>query len=286
LIIGFIFSIFHSIYKNNSDLNKKHAILLLSSYGIDYLNSFLSQFKNDKRYDIFIHLDGKTKNDIDNGRKIKKSNIKYRKHLYKSKRFSFEMVKVMYLLLSESYKKGRYKYYHFFSDSCYLVKSLDKFYNFFNGNKSYFPFHKNKFSIYHNKSNIFYKGSQWMSLHKDIVNEVLKHKYLFSQYEEEINNGTLTIFARYGAFDEHIIQTIIISDICNGNPKKYNIEKKNIRYFRWHNCSKEYCPNYLNIDNVNEKEIKNINKNFLIIRKINYKDPKSRELLKKIRIFS
>ena len=229
-------------------------------------------------------MDGKTKNDIDNGRKIIKSNIKYRNHLYKSKRYSFEMVKVMYLLLSKSNKKDKYKYYHFFSDSCYLVKSLDEFYNFFNGNNSYFSFHKNNYSIYHNKSNIIYKGSQWMSLHKTIVNEVLKRKYLFSQYEEEINNGTLIIHA--GAFDEHIIQNIIISDICNCNPKKYNIENKSIRYIRWHNCHKEHCPNYLNIDNVNEKEINNIKNNFLIIRKIKFKDSKSRELLKKIRISS
>ena len=286
MIIGLIFSNLYSNYKNISDLNKKHAILLLSSYGIDYLNSFLSQFKNDKRFDIFIHLDGKTKNDIDNGRKIIKSNIKYRKHLYKSKRFSFEMVKVMYLLLSESNKKDTYKYYHFFSESCYLVKSLDEFYNFFNGSNSYFSFHKDKFSIYHNKSNILYKGSQWMSLHKAIVKEVLKRKNLFSQYEDEINNGRLIIYARDGAFDEHIIHNIIISDICNGNPKKYNIKNKCIRYIRWHNCSKEHCPNYLNIDNVNEKEISSIKNNFLIIRKINYKDSKSRELLKKIRMSS
>ena len=259
-----IFSIFHSIYKNNTDLNEKHAILLLSSYGIDYLNSFLSQFKNDKRYDIFVHLDGKTKNDIDNGKKIIKSNIKYRNHLYKSKRFSFEMVKVMYLLLYKSNKKDKYKYYHFFSDSCYLVKSLDEFYNFFNGNNSYFSFIQNNFSVYHNKSNILYKGSQWISLHKDIAKEVLKRKYLFSQYEEEINNGTLIIDSKYGAFDEYIIQNIIISDICNWNPKKYNIENRDIRYIRWYNCSKEYCPNYLNIDNVNKKEINNIKSNFLI----------------------
>ena len=46
----------------------KHAILLLSSYGIEYLNNFLGHFNNDKWYDIYIHLDGKTKSDIDNKR--------------------------------------------------------------------------------------------------------------------------------------------------------------------------------------------------------------------------
>ena len=49
----------------------KHAILLLSSYGINYLNNFLSQFNNDKRFDIYIHIDGNTKIDI----KLNISNI-------------------------------------------------------------------------------------------------------------------------------------------------------------------------------------------------------------------
>ena len=42
---------------NNTSLSKmKHVILLLSSYGIDYLNNFLYQFNNDSRFDIYIHL--------------------------------------------------------------------------------------------------------------------------------------------------------------------------------------------------------------------------------------
>ena len=61
--------------------------------------------------------------------------------------------------------------------------------------------------------------------------------------------------------------------------------KGSIRYIRWDNCSKEYCPNFLNIDNVNEKEINTIKNNFLIIRKIDYKDSKSLELLKLLRGF-
>ena len=49
--------------KHNKDM--KHAILLLSSYGIDYLNHFLKQFNNDNRFDIYINIDGKTKKDLD-----------------------------------------------------------------------------------------------------------------------------------------------------------------------------------------------------------------------------
>ena len=231
----------------------------------------------------YIHLDGKTKNDIDNGKEIIHSNIKYCKHLYKSRRFSFEMVKVMFELLNKARKLEKYNYYHFFSDSCYLVKSLNDFYKFFKGNNSYLSYGLNKLSFYRNQSYALYWGSQWMTLHKDIVNKLLNYKYLLTKYEKEINNGTIAI--RAGAYDEHIIQNIIISDICNGNPKKYNVENRDIRYIRWKNCSKKYCPNYLNINNVNEEEINKIKNNFLIIRKIDYKDSKSLELLKLLRGF-
>ena len=75
------------------------ALLLLSSYGINYINNFLSQFNNDKRFDIFIHLDRKSKSDFENHKKIIKSNIKYIKHLYEFKRFSIQMADVMVNLL-------------------------------------------------------------------------------------------------------------------------------------------------------------------------------------------
>ena len=52
----------------NNDNSMKHAILLLSSYGINYMNNALSQFNNDKRFDIFIHIDGKSKIDIENNK--------------------------------------------------------------------------------------------------------------------------------------------------------------------------------------------------------------------------
>ena len=47
----------NKINKNNFQKIKKmkHAILLLSSYGVDYLNNFLYQFKNDSRFDIYIN---------------------------------------------------------------------------------------------------------------------------------------------------------------------------------------------------------------------------------------
>ena len=264
-------------YKNNilnTTKNMKHAILLLSSYGIEYLNNFLVQFNNDKRYDIYIHLDGKTKSDIDKKKTIIDSNIKYCQHKYKAERFSIEMVDAMYELLSIAYKSDNYDYYHFFSESCYLVKSLDKFYDFFveNNLNSYVSHYKNQDFLYKNKSHILYKGSQWMSLHKNIVRKLLVHKDLYNKYKEEIKNGTIII--THGAIDEFIIQNMIIHDICNETPKKYNIINDDLRFVRW-SCNNDYCPNYLNIDNISEYEINKIKEKYLIIRKINFKDAKA-----------
>ena len=117
LFISFIIEligIYLFLYNRSNNCNKKyvnkrktmkHAILLLSSYGIDYMNAFLSQFNNDKRFDIYIHIDGKTKSDIENNETITKSNIIYIKHLFKSKRKSTEMVDAMFELLNIANKK-------------------------------------------------------------------------------------------------------------------------------------------------------------------------------------
>ena len=89
----------------------------------------------------------------------------------------------MFELLYKARKHENYNYYHFFSESCYLVKSLNDFYQFFKGNNSYLSYSLNSFSYYRNSSNVLYKGSQWMTLHKDIANELLNYKYLLAKYE-------------------------------------------------------------------------------------------------------
>jgi hypothetical protein len=119
---------------NNNNKIMKHAILLLSSYGINYMNNFLSQFHNDKRFDIYIHLDDQSKRDVENNKTITKSNIKYINHLYKSEKYSIEIVDTMFELLSIADKTSNYDYFHYFSDTCYLITTLEEFYNFFEKN--------------------------------------------------------------------------------------------------------------------------------------------------------
>ena len=230
---------------NNSNITMKHAILLLSSYGINYMNNFLSQFNNDKRFDIYIHIDGQSKIDIENDKKITKSKIKYIKHLFKSEKYSSKMVDAMSELLIKANKTDNYDYFHYFSDSCYLIKTLDDFYQFFirNNNKSYMTFYLDKNFLYKNQSFILYKGSQWMSLHNSIVHKLLDKFNLIHKYKEAIKNKTIKLLL--GAPDEFIIQHIIVNDICKGKPQEFNLINNNLRFIRWKGCDKIYCPNYL-----------------------------------------
>ena len=272
--------------QNISDFKMKHAILVLSSYGLDYLNNFLYQFNNDSRFDIYIHISGKSLIDFKNGGSILKSNIKYVNNIHNSKRFSIEMVDAMYDIMSIANSNYNYDFYHFFSESCYLVKSLDYFYNFFFNNKlnSYVEHYLYNNYLYNNQSFLLYKGSQWMSLNHEIVKKILKRKDLFIKYKKEIKKGIIKII--YGAPDEFIFQHIIVKDICNDTIKKCNIINNNLRFIRWCNCEKENCPNFLNVSNVSHREINNIRLNYLVIRKINYKDPKAIELINLIKSLS
>ena len=262
--------------------NMKHAILLLSSYGIDYLNNFLAQFNNDKRFDIYIHLDGKSKMDVDNHSKIIISNIKYLGHIKNPKRFSIEMVDVMYELLIIANKSHYYDYYHFLSESCYLVKSLNKFYNFFvkNNLNSYLEYGIDKYFLYKKRSNFLYKGSQWMSLHNNIVKKLINNKELYEKYKAELKNKIIQ--TKKGAPDECIFHNIIIRDICMGIRKNYNIINNNLRFIKWRKG--ENSPIYLDVDNVSEDEINYIKSKMLIIRKIDYKNPKGIKLINKAMI--
>ena len=175
--------------KNNTDM--KHAIILLASYGIDYLNSFLEQFNNDSRFDIYIHIDGKTKIDIDNNKTIINANIKYCNHSFSSERYSVEMGDATYELFFIANKNYDYDYYHIMSESCYFSDSLDEFYNFFviNNFNSYINYYKFDKFLLNNKPNGFYKGSQWMSIHKNIINKLLKISDIYNSYKEQVKNG-------------------------------------------------------------------------------------------------
>ena len=67
-----------------------------------------------------------------------------------------------------------------------------------------------------------------------------------------------------------------------GIPKNYNIINNNLRFIKWRKG--ENSPIYLDVDNVSEDEINYIKSKMLIIRKIDYKNPKGIKLINKAMI--
>ena len=265
---------------NNNNKTMKHAILLLSSYGINYMNNFLSQFNNDKRFDIFVHIDDQSKRDVANNKTITIANIKYINFLYKSEKYSTEMVDTMFKLLNIANKTGNYDYFHYFSDTCYLTTTLEEFYNFFeqNNKKTFIDYKLENQFQFNGIGSILYKGSQWMSLHKNIAHKLLENVKLFNIYKREFFNGTITL--TQGAVDEFIFTHIIVNDICKRKPERYNIINNNLRFIKWENCNAEYCPNYLDQFRVSDEEKELIKKNnYLVIRKIDFKNPNAINLV-------
>jgi len=269
---------------NNTNNTMKHAILLLSSYGINYMNNFLSQFNCDQRFDIYIHIDNQTKIDIERQKTITKSNIKYINHLYKAQKFSIEMVDIMFELLRIANKRDNYDYFHYFSDSCYLIRTLDEFYQFFekNNNKTFVTYFLENKYLFKKIRFKLYKGTQWMSLHRNIMHRLLDSLNLFNKYKKAIRKNKIELIG--GAPDEFIITHIIIHDICQGEPQKYDVINNDLRYIRWKDCKNVYCPNYLDQLNVSEEEIKLIKKNnYLVIRKIDYKNFNAIDLVNRLK---
>ena len=119
-----------------------------------------------------------------------------------------------------------------------------------------------------------------MSLHNNIVKKLINNKDLYEKYKAEIKNKIIQ--TKKGAPDECIFHNIIIRDICMGIPKNYNIINNNLRFIKWRKG--ENSPIYLDVDNVSEDEINYIKSKMLIIRKIDYKNPKGIKLINKAMI--
>ena len=130
-----------------------------------------------------------------------------------------------------------------------------------------------------NVSETFIWGSQWMSLHNNIVKKLIDNKDIYNYFKNK--NGNIKMPLIYICPDESVLQKIIVNYICKGNAEKCNITNKNLRYIRFKR-SKSH-PDELNLDNAVKKEINFIALNCFIIRKINYKDLKSLKLIKAIK---
>ena len=274
----------------------KHAILILSSYGIDYLVNNIRQYaKYQDVFDIFIHVDGKTYSDIKIAYENKAiniveyvsdwanmSNIKYVGHEYSGWRFSFELVLMEMHLFKRAIENGGYNTYHLTSDSCYLYKDIDVFLDFFGKNPDTnliglgMEFKKEIFdeSLGLEKK---YKSSQWLSLSHKTLSKIIETN-LFDKIYQDWRNGLIDSPNYEGAYDEVVLQTYIANHIFN------NINEENFwqaRYVLWADASPIGSPNTLDI-NLLERDIEldewELNNAFWC-RKIDYKNEKSMNFL-------
>jgi len=258
----------------------KHAIIILSSYGYEYLENCIKQFENDNDIDLYIHIDSETYNTIDNFNQ-NNYNIKYIGHLYDCPRFSTNLAKIMFDMLKIANNNYNYDYYHFFSDHCYLAKPLQYFKQFFvNNDKTYLMYWNNdECARYVNSDKKIYLGSQWSSLYKTVVNEILKYESNVNNYINDFCNSEIVI--EHGAFDEMLLTQLIIYDLCNEDEElinKYNIINCNLRYHKFY--ENDSHPMVVKEENIFDV-LKN-NDNILIIRKINFKNPSSCDVPNKL----
>ena len=153
----------------------KHAFLVLSSYGLDYLKCFLEQFKNDEDFYFFIHLDNKSLYDYNDNAVFfnEFKNIIYKDHIKRCRRFSSNMCDIMIELIRKAYNSNYdFSFFHIISESCYLIKPINEFKNFFinNEEKSFMPYEY--FFGCKIGRKLIYKSSQWFTLNRYIISLV------------------------------------------------------------------------------------------------------------------
>lgn len=150
----------------------KQAILIM--YHNDYyiLEKLLKQIDNEN-FDIYLHVDKKTKNfDFTSTKKIlKKSNIYFTKRM-NVKWSTFSQIKCELLLLKSAINQ-KYSYYHLISGNDLLIKPSNTIYSFFEKNQG------KEFIAYQN-------------ITKDVPKSILErieYYHLFNSYRR--NNGNI-----------------------------------------------------------------------------------------------
>ena len=261
----------------------KQAILLLAHKGIEYIDYFCSQFNNDERFNIFIHIDINTK--------ISESDIVYIKSKHNivkeiiSKHtgtyFGMDLIDAEIELMKLA-SKNNYNYYHMMSEQCFISTSLDKFYNYFNNsNKEYIDIQNDKegWKIINLEKNYIYSGSQWWSLTNDCVLWILDKLNTTNYYNdfkseiENYNNGRIYhTVAPDETFFTNIVMVYENDFIFDTNKRYYDFTYPLIDRSHPHPLTIEKLDIYISEDILN---------NF-IIRKIDYRNEDCLKLLEYI----
>lgn len=238
----------------------KHAILIISSLGEDYLINCINQFKNDDDIYFFIHTDLYETN-------YTNDHILYIGHKFHCKRFSRELADVMMFLINKVKEcPMHFDYIHFFSDTCRLIVSVQTFKQFFINHNGYsFVQYGSRTDKYSNMN--YYKGSQWISLHSSTYNQLTQ-----KMYDDYMSKRRIV-----DSYDETVLQSIIIQQL-----KHENVWNKNLRYINYEILIDTGHAPTLNpqmIHNLSNDDILDIHNNCLIARKLDFKQPNYEETL-------
>lgn len=282
----------------------KHAYLIMA-HNQFYILEKLLRLIDDKRNDIFLHIDKKVSNfDFDYFRSIiKNSNIFFIKR-YDIKWADISQTEATIALLEESKKKGVYKYYHLLSGADLPLKNQDEIHAFFdNNNKEYIHFCTNEHRI-----DSMYKYDFYWLFTKELRGGI-KHKFFkminliivalqfffinrskkdninirvganwFSITDDLVSyllNNKKWILTRYKntiSSDESFLQTIAYNSIkFRSHLSRQGVEDDNylacLRYIDW----KRGIPYVWTINDFNEL----INSNYLFARKFDINKDKS-----------
>lgn len=194
--------------------NYKIAILLLSSKEFEQLDWFLDQFKNDNRFQIYIHRDIKTKftESQEEYLRNKFTNIKEIISEIDVRRCKMSMVYAEERLLRIS-QSDENLYYCLISEETMITKSLDEIYELLSPNNEtsiYLDFchrddisNKRFFREMAGDKYLNWIGTQWFTFRKDAVDLVLE-KMDDKQYVQWLidNQG-------YHCADESFFQNMI-----------------------------------------------------------------------------
>lgn len=263
------------------------AILLLAHKGIDYIDYFCSQFNNDERFNIFIHIDTNTIISEENLNHIKSKYpiIKSIISKYTGTYFGMDLIDAEIELMKIA-SKNNYKYYHMMSEQCFITTSLDKFYNYFNkSGKEHIDIQKDKegWQIINIDKNYRYAGSQWWSLTNKCVSWILNKLNTTNYYNdfkadlEKYNYGRkIHIIAADETFFTTIVMVYKNDFIFDTNKRYYD--------FTWPLIDWSH-PHPLVIEKINKYISEGILNNF-IIRKIDYKNKDCINLLNYIKFIN
>ena len=275
----------------------KHAICLLAYKDYNYIKSFIDQFNDHPDILFYIHWHNHSDEECE---KLKKYSDKiiYINNLYKTYRFSINLVRAELNLYFMASQNEEIRFCHLMSESDYLICDVNYFIDYFNNieDKDFLSYNKSAFNVnlFYDYDKNIYKASQWKTLSINTVKFIIENiQELFFLIKKINYNSILN-----GSFDEYIIPTFLKNSLYIKNNKLINDSK---RYIKWSNSiyvNNKAChdrPSILTSDLYKEKYFKiyrynhfvttydpindNDILNNLIIRKIDIFNKKSKEFL-------